>query len=459
MSTAVSEQATTYAPAPPTDSSVLAPRSHARRIVSLDIVRGAAMVLMAIDHVRVYSGQPPGGPTPGIFFTRWVTHFCAPTFIFLAGTGAYLYGQKLRATHMSPGPNASEGRDQLAVWLLTRGLWLVVLELTVLRFAWTFNFHYTQSGMAGVIWCIGWCMILLAGLIYLPMRAIVAVGIAIVAGHNIVDFYLDRLIPLLEASRWTWFWQFLYFGGVIHRGTMTFGVLYSIVPWVGVMALGYAFGPVMRMDAARRAHLCYAIGGAAIVAFLVLRGFDIYGNPQPWRLPPPAHTAAAQSGHTTPPAAGSAAPTRAGAPAGAPAGVRAPALLRFLGTTKYPASLLFLLMTLGPMLVVVPLLEHARGAVARMLAVFGRVPFFYYVLHIPLIHLVALGVSLIELGRVSPWLFTNHPMLNPPPPDGYTWGLTTLYLVWALVLIPLYFVCRWYAGVKSASKNPLLSYL
>lgn len=455
MSAAVSEQATTYAPPSPIHGSVLASRAHARRIVSLDVIRGAVMVLMAIDHVRVYSGQPPGGPTPGIFFTRWVTNFCAPAFIFLAGTGAYLFSQKLNAAQASSSAGRAEGRRQLAVWLVTRGLWLILLELTVLRFAWTFNLHYTQSGMAGVIWCIGWCMILLAGLIYLPMSAIAALGIAIVAGHNIVDLYLDRLIPLLQASHVQWFWRFLYFGGVIQHGEMTFGVLYSIVPWIGVMALGYAFGPVMRMDASRRARLCYALGGTAIVAFLILRGFDIYGNPRPWRLPAPAQAAAAASGH----AAQAAAPPTGATKANAPAPTQAPALLRFLATTKYPASLLFLLMTLGPMLIAVPLLEHAHGAVARVLAIYGRVPFFYYVLHIPLIHLVALGVSLIELGRVSPWLFTNHPMLNPPPPDGYMWGLPTLYLVWTLVLIPLYFVCRWYAGVKARSTNPLLSYL
>lgn len=455
MSTAVSERATPYTAADQARSTPLAPRTRASRIVSLDVIRGAVMVLMAIDHVRVYSGQPAGGPTPGIFFTRWVTNFCAPAFIFLAGTGAYLLGQKLRATHASPSAAGFDGRAELARWLVTRGLWLIVLELTVLRFAWTFNVHYGQSGMAGVIWCIGWCMILLAGLIYLPMPAIVAVGIAIVAGHNIVDFYVDRLTPVLEASRWTWFWQFLYFGGVIQRGTMTFGVLYSIVPWIGVIALGYAFGPVMRMDARKRSRLCYAVGGTAVAAFLVLRGFDIYGNPQPWRLPAPRRPAAAQSGQATP----SATLPAAAAKASAPVRRQAPPLLRFLATNKYPASLLFLLMTLGPMLIAIPLLEHAHGAITRVLAVFGRVPFFYYVLHIPLIHLAALGVSLVELGRVSPWLFTNHPMLNPPAPAGYTWRLSTLYLVWALVLVPLYFVCRWYAGVKANSTNPLLSYL
>jgi uncharacterized membrane protein len=396
------------------------------------------MVFMALDHVRVYSGQPAGGPTPGIFFTRWVTHFCAPAFVFLAGTGAYLFQEKL---------GGREARGVVARWLVTRGLWLVVLELTVLRFGWTFNFHYTEAAMAGVIWCIGWCMILLAALIYLPIPVIAGLGLVVVCGHNIVDAYLPQIGPVLEKSPWAWFWQMLYFGGVMERGTFTFGVLYSVVPWVAVMALGYAFGRIMRMEPGRRARICYAIGGAAIAAFLVLRGFNIYGDPRPW-VTPPAHASQAQSAGQSASSGVVQTPRR-----------QAPALLRFLNTNKYPASLLFLLMTIGPMLIAIPLLEHAHGAIAGILTTFGRVPFFYYVLHIPLIHLAALCASLVMFGYVSPWLFTNHPMLNPPAPDGYTWSLPTLYLIWGIVLVPLYFACRWYAGVKARSTNPLLSYL
>ncbi len=449
MSTVISDRPAAYASAAdavPHSQSAWPARTG--RVASIDIVRGAVMVLMAIDHVRVYSGQPAGGPTPGIFFTRWVTHFCAPAFVFLAGTAAYLFGQKLRGGQ-SP---TRESRERLARWLVTRGAWLVLLELTVLRFAWTFNFHYPQSAMAGVIWCIGWCMILLAALIYLPMPAILAFGAVIVFGHNLVDAHLEQIAAVLQKSPWAWFWQVLYFGGVIERGDMTFGVLYSIIPWVGVMALGYAFGPVMRTEPARRARICYWMGGAAIAVFLVLRGFNIYGDPRPW-VTPPQPAATAQPSSTSSNAA--AQPTTA-TPAARP---RAPAVLRFLGTTKYPASLLFLLMTLGPMLIAIALLEHAHGRVVGVLTTFGRVPFFYYVLHIPLIHLAALVTSIVMFGQISPWLFANHPMLSPPAPEGYTWSLPTLYLVWALVLIPLYIACRWYAGVKAKSKNPFLSYL
>lgn len=284
------------------------------------------------------------------------------------------------------------------------------------------------------------------------MPAILAFGAVIVFGHNLVDAHLEQIAAVLQKSPWAWFWQVLYFGGVIERGDMTFGVLYSIIPWVGVMALGYAFGPVMRTEPARRARICYWMGGAAIAVFLVLRGFNIYGDPRPW-VTPPQPAATAQPSSTSSNAA--AQPTTA-APAARP---RAPAVLRFLGTTKYPASLLFLLMTLGPMLIAIALLEHAHGRVVGVLTTFGRVPFFYYVLHIPLIHSAALVTSIVMFGQISPWLFANHPMLSPPAPEGYTWSLPTLYLVWALVLIALYIACRWYAGVKAKSKNPFVSYL
>lgn len=400
--------------------SVSTPRNASQRIVSLDVLRGIAMVVMAIDHVRVYSGQPAGGPTPGIFFTRWVTNFSAPIFVFLAGTGAYLYGTKLLG---------ATGRRALARWLLTRGAWLILLELTVLRFAWTFNFDYAHFTMGGVLWAIGWSMIALAGLVYLPVPVVLGIGLVIVAGHNVIDPHVREIAGTLEGSRWGWLLQILYFGGPIDIHWSTFFVLYSLIPWVGVMATGYGFGLVMRSSAERRARTCYLVGATAIVLFLVLRGFELYGDPRPWLVPPQgqAHVA--------------------------------PAALRFLNTTKYPASLLFLLMTLGPTLVAVPLLEHARGAFARVLTVFGRVPFFFYLLHIPLIHLAAVGVSLIRTGQVSPWLFDNHPVMVPPAPDGYTWSLPLLYLVWLLVTIALYFPCRWYAGLKARSSNPWLRYV
>jgi uncharacterized membrane protein len=365
------------------------------RVVSVDIVRGAVMVLMAIDHVRVYSGLPPGGPTYGIFFTRWVTHFCAPAFFFLAGTGAYLRLER------------RGDKRNLSRFLVTRGLWLVVLELTVLRVGWTFNFDFQHYLLAGVIWALGWCMVLLAGIIWLPLPAIAIGAVAVIAGHNLVG----PSIPTQSA-----FWQILYSGGAVG----TIAVLYVIVPWVAVMAAGYAFGAVVR-----NRDVCIRLGLGAIVLFLVLRGIDGYGDPRPWHAMPQ----------------------------------QVPFLIRFLATTKYPASLDYLLMTLGPTILVLPFLNGASGLMARMLDTFGRVPFFFYVLHIPLIHASACVVSLIRSGSVDPWLFTNHPMWNPEPPPGYTWSLALLYLVWAIVIALLYPACRWYARVKATRKSVWLSYL
>jgi len=417
--------------------------SHSGRILSIDIVRGAVMLLMAIDHVRVYSGLPAGGPTPGIFLTRWVTHFVAPAFIFLAGTAAFLHGRILAG----PGP--------LARFLLSRGLWLIFLELTILRIAWTFNFDFSHYLLAGVIWVIGWCMVLLAGLIFLPAPALAAFGLALVLGHNILDHYSQTLGPAIQNSHWSWLWQLLYFGGPIQlgeHGPVLF-VLYSIVPWVGVMALGYVFGRVMIIDAQSRRKLCLALGASAIVLFLVLRGFNLYGDPRPWSAPAQAASVQSQSssgGQLATPAA--------------PRRPQAPAWISFLNTTKYPASLLFLLMTLGPMLLALAFLEKAKaranGPIANGMAMFGRVPFFYYVLHIPLIHVAAILVSVARTGHISPWLFQNHPVMAPPAPPGYTWSLGLLYVVWLIVVAVLFFPCRWFAALKQRRKDiAFLSYL
>jgi len=382
-----------------------APLASTSRIASIDLIRGAVMVLMAIDHVRVYSGLPAGGPTPGIFFTRWVTHFVAPAFIFLAGTSAFFYGRK---------------HTDLSRFLFVRGVWLVLLELTVIRVCWTFNLDFANYMLAGVIWVIGWCMILMSALVRLRPRTAGIIGIAIIALHNLV------MMPLINRTQALGeLWKILYIGffqGPV-AGTPLI-VLYSIIPWIGVMAAGYWFGTVLTTEPARRNRICLRLGLGATALFLVLRGLNIYGDPQPW----------SSSG-------------------------RMPALLSFLNTTKYPASLSFLLMTLGPTIALVPLLDPARGRVAQWLTVFGRVPFFYYVLHIPLIHALALVVSKIRTGSVDPWLFTNHPMGNPPAPDGYTWSLALLYLVWAVAIVILYVPSRWYSGLKARRSDWWLKYL
>ncbi|HEV8538154.1 MAG TPA: heparan-alpha-glucosaminide N-acetyltransferase domain-containing protein, partial [Bacteroidota bacterium] len=309
-------------------------------------------------------------------------------------------------------------------------------ELTFLRVAWTFNFDFAHYEMAGVIWVIGWCMILLAGLVKLPLPVAATIGVAIIAAHNLIDPFLGSLIPALGESSLSGLWKILYLG--FFAGPLQFGadgpyliVLYSIVPWIGVMAAGYAFGKVLTLEALKRNRICLAVGLGATLLFLVLRGFNIYGDPRAWGV-----AAQGQNG-----------------------GPQMPALLAFLNTTKYPASLDFLLMTLGPSIAFIPILEGGRRALARWITVFGRVPFFYYMLHIPLIHALALVVSKIRLGEVSPWLFTNHPMGTPPAPDGYTWSLGLLYVVWVVAIVILYFACRWFAGLKARRRDWWLSYL
>ena len=399
-----------------TAPTVSAPVS-ASRIASIDIIRGAVMVLMAIDHVRVFSGVPAGGPTPAVFFTRWITHLCAPAFIFLAGTSIFFYARK---------------HSDVSRFLVVRGAWLILLELTVLRLSWTFNLDFAHYEMAGVLWVIGWCMILMAGLVKLPLSVSATFGAIVIAAHNLMDSRLWQLAGGLNASKFSGLWKILYFG--FYAGPLQFGsdgpnliVLYSLIPWIGVMAWGYAFGKVLTVERTQRNRICLLLGLGAIALFLVLRGFNLYGDPRPWSHPTPQHPM--------------------------------PAFLSFLNCTKYPASLNFLLMTLGPTIAFVPLLGRASGPIARILTTFGRVPFFFYILHIPLIHGLALIVSKVRLGYISPWLFANHPMGNPEPPDGYTWSLPLLYAVWAIAIAILYFACRWFATLKSKRNDWWLKYL
>jgi uncharacterized membrane protein len=381
-----------------------APATTVSRIASIDLIRGAVMVLMAIDHVRVYSGLPAGGPTAGIFLTRWVTHFVAPAFIFLAGTSAFFYGRK---------------HGDLSRFLFVRGVWLVLLELTLIRVGWTFNFDFKNYMLAGVIWVIGWCMILMAALVRLRPRTVGIIGLTIIVLHNLLMGPLIGALPVGEL------WKILYIGffnGPVNGTPLI--VLYSIIPWIGVMAAGYWFGTVLTLEPARRNRICLQVGLGAIALFLVVRGFNLYGDPRPWSSTPPI-----------------------------------PAWISFLNTAKYPASLSFLLMTLGPAIALIPILDRARGRVAQWVTVFGRVPFFYYVLHIPLIHALAVIVSLIRTGSVDPWLFTNHPMAPGDLPQGYMWSLALLYLVWAIAIVLLYFPSRWYADLKARRSDWWLKYL
>ena len=373
------------------DKTVFTPARTESRIDSLDLIRGVVLILMAIDHVRVYSGIPAGGPTPGIFFTRWVTHFCAPAFAFLAGTGAYLLSRKLQDTRA------------LARFLATRGLLLVALELTVLHVAWTFTFDFTHL-LAGVIWMLGWSMVLMAALVQLPAAVVGGIGLLLIFGQNLIT-------PLAQSMpSWTqWFWQFLYLGGEVKVGAVSISILYVLVPWIGVMAAGYGFGTIVVRASEQRHRLYLQIGLGATALYAIIAAIFVATHP---------------------------------APNGGP-----PALLRALNQNKYPASQLFLMMTLGPTIALLPLAERARGWVARAVTTVGRVPMFYYLLHIPLIHATALVVWLIRDGKVNATRFDSAPFVSIPPTD--RWSLGLLYLVFAIVIAILYVPCRWYAARKS----------
>jgi uncharacterized membrane protein len=363
---------------------------HIKRLQSIDVLRGAVMVLMAIDHVRVYSGLPAGGPEPGIFFTRWITHFCAPAFVFLAGTGAFFHGQKL----------ANKGK--LARYLLTRGLLLVLLELTLIRFTWTFNLNFSQFVLAGVIWMLGWCMVLLAAMVWLRPRTIGIIGLIIIFGQQLFTVLASALPPSVQNTIGP-VWEFIYSSNLPGPSGIT--VLYVIVPWIGVMMAGYGFGAILQMEPARANRTCLWIGLSAIIIFLAWGSI----------------VATAQTDER-------------------------PFIYKLLGQQKYPASQLYLLMTLGPAIALVPLAGRAQNRVTQWLNTIGRVPMFYYLLHIPLIHLSALVVNFIQNGSVSHELYATAPYSQVPPE--HQWNLGMLYLVFAIDVILLYLACSWYAKYK-----------
>jgi uncharacterized membrane protein len=371
-------------------------RASGARISSIDILRGAVMVLMAIDHVRVYSGVPPGGPTAGVFFTRWVTHFCAPAFAFFAGTSAFLLGRKLADT------------GALARYLITRGAVLIALELTLLHIAWTFSIDFSNL-LFGVIWMLGACMILLAALVRFSPRAIGTFGLILVAAQQIFRI-APALLPAGARAATMPLWRLLYLGGpvTVVPNRLAVTVLYNIVPWIGVMAAGYGFGAIVVRDAEARRRACLRIGLAATALFLLLGG-----------------AAAMLTDGSS----------------------EAPFVFRLLDQSKYRDSQLFLLMTLGPTIALLPYAERARGWLASVLATFGRVPLFYYLLHIPLIHTVSLLVWYLRDGTSHADWFLSAPFVSTP--DGQQWPLSVLYAVFFACVAILYVPCRWFAQVKA----------
>jgi len=378
--------------------------SERARLESVDLVRGLIMVVMAIDHVRDMLGAGHFDPTDlsrttaGLFLTRLVTHLCAPGFVLLAGTGAFLSRKAPR---------------ELSRFLLTRGLWLVVVELTIVRTAWLFNFEFFFP--VQVIWAIGWSMVALAGLVFLPLPIIGLAGGAMIALHNLFDgLHAGPLLSggsLIGSGRdWV--------VSVLHRQNPP--VIYPLVPWIGVMAVGYALGPLFLREPARRRRALVALGAALCVTFVVLRAVNGYGDPRPWTPQPRAlYTAFA-----------------------------------FVNTEKYPPSLDYLLMTLGPVFLLLAAAEKLRGPLARALIVFGRVPFFFYVAHLYLIHLLAIALGVATGFGVRPFL-TGWIWF----PNGYGVSLPAVYAAWALVVVALYPLCRWFAQVKARRRDWWLSYV
>lgn len=392
-----------------TASSTLQPGS---RVQALDVLRGLVIVLMALDHVRdyfhesgyAYDPLDPSVTTGALYVTRWVTHFCAPTFVFLAGVSAWLQGAK------------GKSPADLSRFLLTRGLWLVVLELTVVAFGWSFSIPLVTP--LQVIWAIGWSMVALGALVrILPATAILVLGIAIVAGHNLLD-------PLSARTLGTW-WLFVHERGPLFwNGDIVAIVAYPLLAWFGIMALGYGLGWVFVSPHRDRLIAKLALG--MLTLFAVLRWLDVYGDPQPW-MPQVTTVQTAMS---------------------------------FFNVQKYPPSLLFVCITLAPMLMLVPVFDRLRGPVPGFFRTFGSVPLMAYVAHLYVLHLVALSAHAAAGHNVDGMFNSIHDIfLTPAVFAGTSFPLWVVYVAWITVLAIIYPLCRWWSGVKRRRRDWWLSYL
>ncbi len=362
------------------------------------------MALMTLDHARDYlvTADPTNlaKTTVPLFLTRWVTHFCAPAFIFLAGVSASLAQKRHQLS-----------RPALARRLLQRGVWLILLDVVVLPVLWWFNFDYSLL-MLAVLWAIGWSMIALAGGIFLGRKAIAGIGIALIVLHNVAD-----QVQLDSGGLGSFFWAFLHVQSAFRFDQVTILIAYPVIPWIGVLFVGYWAGEAIADASNAGRRRLFVAGAAMIVAFVILRSINGYGDPAEWNR---------QSSLPT-------------------------TILSFLNCTKYPPSLAFLLMTLGPMLLLLGMLgNHSRGWQGPF-SVLGRVPLFFYLVHIPVVHAAAIGLSLWKYGQAS-WWFQNPPF--PTMPDDYGWGLPTLYAVWIVAVTGLVPVCAIYGNWKGRLPVP-----
>lgn len=393
------------------------------RISEIDLLRGLVIVLMALDHVRDYfhagsfgiNPLDPEQTTPWLYVTRWITHLCAPTFVFLAGVSAYLQFARGKTT-----PNLSR-------FLLTRGLWLVFLELTVISFGWSFGFPYAL--FMQVIWAIGWSMIALAALVWLPRVAVLAIGVTIIAGHNLLD-------PI-SAENAGLAWTFLHDGGLVFAGEQPIGLAaYPLLPWIGIIAFGYGLGAIFEQPPAKRDRSVLMLGLAMLAAFFVLRWLNVYGDPA-FATGPEAFARDWREQST----------------------IGAAAMV-FFDVQKYPPSLQFTLVTLGIVLTIFPFLSRLPGAVRSVLNTFGAVPFFFYILHIYLIHLLAIAAN-AALGRDVTGMFNYmiNAFFRPELLSGLGFSLGWTYAAWIVVLALLYPLCRYWQQLKARRRDWWLSYL
>jgi len=391
--------------------------TRAYRLHSIDLVRGVAIVLMALDHTRDFFSNAQFdifadlSQTPLVpFLTRWVTHFCAPTFVFLAGVSAGLTG-------------ARRGTSELSRFLVQRGVWLVLIEVAVVSFAWTFG-RATVPGGTGtvlilqVIFAIGAAMVALAGLVWLPRGLLLPIGIGIVVGHNLLDGVWPAATFLQTAATW---WHGLHNQTVTNVGGLTLMIVYPLLPWIGVITMGYCMAQLFtRPEGERRTALVRA-GAVMIAAFLLLRGLHLYGEPNAWA-----------------PVLGS---------------LRG-SVVDFLDTTKYPPSLQYVLMTLGPAFVLLAFADRWRGRLGNVLATFGRVPFLFYVAHL---YLLRLGAFIV--GAAQGFSAADFAVFYDDFPAGFGFGLPGVYTLWLVVVGLLYFPCAWFSGVKKRRRDWWLSYL
>ena len=377
-------------------------QSLTQRLISIDLLRGLVMILMTLDHTRNFfsnvgfNALDLNQSNIPLFLTRWVTHLCAPSFIFLAGIAACLSLKR------------GKTKPQLAHFLLIRGFWLIFLELTVVSLAWTF---YPGLFMAGVLWVIGWSMVVLALLIQLPISSIAIFGVTLIVGHNLFDS-----VQAEQLGDFGWIWAFLHERTMFSpRPGIRFFLVYPLIPWVGVMASGYAFGNILTKTKIQHLRWLRNLGWGLIFSFVVIRGINIYGDPEPWSV---------QSTFEK-------------------------TVLSFINCQKYPPSLLYLLITLGLAFLILYVFESKKFPILKPLLTFGRAPLFFYVIHLWLIHFAAILLAFPKYGFKA---LTLPYLLSSAMPDNYGYDLHHVYVLWIIMLIILYPLCNWFTNYKSKYK-------